>query len=59
MSFDHLKREAHHNAKLREPDIVVIRKRRAAGESQPRIARDFNVSAMQISRIVRGLHWPG
>lgn len=44
-------------AKLRNADISVIRARRAAGETQQAIARDYGVTQAAISCIVRGRTW--
>ena len=47
----------HHLAKLREPDIAIIRERLANRESLSSIASDYNVAKSQISRIKNGLQW--
>ena len=47
------------NAKLTESDIPIIRQRLANGETQKKIASDYNVSGTLISMIHRGLIWKG
>lgn len=43
--------------KLTDPQILEIRKRRAAGARQIDLAKQYNVSDGQISMIVRGKRW--
>lgn len=47
----------HPNAKLSERDIRPIRKRLAAGETMPSIARDFQASWRAIANIKYGHTW--
>lgn len=44
-------------SKLSDKDVVEIRKRCAAGEAQQRIADEYQVGQMTISRIVRQETW--
>lgn len=50
-------REAHHSAKLTWLQVVEIRRRRAAGESQRALARAFGVSKQNIKNIMSGRSW--
>lgn len=45
------------HAKLSWNQVRDIRKRRASGETTSRLARDFNTSRGQISKIARGTQW--
>lgn len=45
------------NAKLTHDDVVVIKQRLAAGETQRAIGDDFGVSNVCISLIKRGKRW--
>lgn len=49
--------EGHTGAVLAAADVVEIRKRYAAGETQPSIATAFGVSPSNVSRIVRREAW--
>lgn len=44
-------------SKLTEADVVVIRSRVAAGETQSRVGQDYGIKQTQVSRIVRGVRW--
>lgn len=46
------------SGKLTDPEVILIRERRAAGARQKDLAEQFNVSDGQISMIVRGIRWP-
>lgn len=45
------------SAKLTGEQVLSIRQRYLAGESQGSLARDFQISVGQIGRIVRGESW--
>lgn len=45
------------NAKLKDEDILEIRRRHANGEVQRRIAESFGVGYKAINKIVLGLRW--
>ena len=47
----------HGRAKLTEEQVVEIRKRYAAGESQTALAREYPVNQSMISKIVREEFW--
>lgn len=49
--------EQHRSAKLSEADVLAIRARCAAGESQHAVARAFGLSQPSVSHIVRRLSW--
>lgn len=49
--------ERHGSAKLTADKVAQIRARRKAGESYPRIARDFGVSARTARRVATGENW--
>ena len=49
--------ERHHNAKLKESDILAIRERRIRGETLQSIADDYGVSNVTIYRICSGKRW--
>lgn len=49
--------ERHGMAKLTEKNVLEIRRRYAAGESQKRLAESFGVNQPHISRIVRRENW--
>ena len=49
--------EAHHNAKLTNATVGIIRERAKDGATHTALAREFGISRPQISRIVRGLKW--
>jgi hypothetical protein len=51
------KGEKHHLAKLTEADVLSIRKRLVAGETQTALARAFGVSQSQISLIGLRKKW--
>lgn len=53
----HARGEGSGRAKLRECDIVEIRRRLDSGNTQLKIARDFGVSPATISAIKAGLIW--
>ena len=44
------------NARLGEQDVLAIRARRAAGETYPSIAKDFDISESHAGRVAAG-HW--
>lgn len=44
-------------AKVTAAQVAEIRARRAAGEQQKDLAREFGLGEMQVSRIVRGQRW--
>ena len=44
-------------AKLTELQVAEIRRRCRAGEAQARVAIDFGVHQVTVSKIVRGLRW--
>jgi hypothetical protein len=44
-------------AKLTPAQVVIVRKRHAAGELQRVIAQDFGVSRQAISKVVTGTRW--
>lgn len=50
--------ERHNMAKLTEEDVVAIRVRCRAGESQVALAKEYGVRQGTISAIVRGKLWP-
>lgn len=45
------------NAKLREEDVVEIRRLKRSGVSQNEIARAFGITKSSVSYIVRGITW--
>lgn len=45
------------NAKLTTADVLEIRRRVAAGEVQHRVAADYGIGQMQVSRIARRKRW--
>lgn len=45
-------------AKLAEPDVIMIRRLRAEGWTQKRLADRFGVSKTAIQFIERGINWP-
>jgi len=49
--------EAHPNAKLKESDVIEIRRRVANGERRAVIAQDYKVSLTRISKIMTGKSW--
>ena len=49
--------EQHHSAKLSAADVLDIRARCAAGESQHSVAQAFKISQPAVSYIVRRLSW--
>lgn len=53
------KGEEIHNARLTTPDIVVIRARVRAGETQKNIADDYGVDRITINDVVNGRTWVG
>lgn len=44
-------------SKLTASDVVEIRRRWAAGETQTALGREFGVTQAQISNVVRANHW--
>lgn len=55
-----LRGERHPGAKLTAPDVMVIRRRYAAGGvSQQLLAREFGVARSTVCAVVRGEHWRG
>ncbi len=44
-------------AKLKDADVLTIRARFAAGETQSALAREFNLSSRNVCAIVRGESW--
>ena len=55
--LDNPKGEKHYLTKLIDNDIIEIRLRYSKGETQIAIAKDFNISQIQVSRIVNRKHW--
>lgn len=53
----HVSGEQHGNAILTMQEIVIIRSRLAAGETQVSVAKDFGVCQAHVSRIQRGKSW--
>jgi hypothetical protein len=49
--------ERHRNARLTERDVMAIRARYAAGETQRAIGADYDMRQNNISRIVNGVRW--
>lgn len=49
--------EAHHNAKLSNAAVTDIRQRSNSGETGVALAREYGVSPMTISLIVRRKRW--
>lgn len=49
--------ENHAGAKLTERDVLEIRGRAYAGETQVALAREFGLAAGHVKRIVRGKSW--
>lgn len=49
--------ERNGNAKLGAEDIIKIRSRHQAGESQNRIARSLGLTSGYVSKIVRNVNW--
>lgn len=49
--------EGNGNSKLTETDVIAIRIRNAAGESQTSLAREFGVTQVAVSSLVRGKAW--
>jgi hypothetical protein len=47
----------HRGARLTEADVVAIRTRFAAGETQPSLSAEFGISSGHISHIVNGRIW--
>lgn len=45
------------NAKLTEADVVAIRARRAAGETQSAVAASFGISGPTVCQIVKRRRW--
>jgi hypothetical protein len=52
-----LQGEMHHNSKLTEEDVRMIRQRLDAGETQTTIAKDYAVNQTLIGFIARGVAW--
>jgi len=50
--------ERQHTAKITAADVVAIRRRRRAGESNRSIARDFPINSNEVSAIALGRAWP-
>lgn len=48
---------SHSSAKLTEAAVSEIRRRHAGGESIVSLAREFSVSWVTVSRVVKGLLW--
>ena len=49
--------EGHSRAKLTEEQVVAVRRRAAAGETQVSIARAFGVESSTVGQIVLGIAW--
>lgn len=49
--------ERHHKAKITSADVLVIRRRCAAGERQKDVGRDFGLGQASVSSIVRHRAW--
>ena len=56
-SFDYLRGEKQHNAKLIADDVFMIRKMAELGYAHQFISEQFNVGRAQISRIIRRERW--
>jgi hypothetical protein len=52
-----LKEESHGRAKLSRQDVASIRVRRLAGESIPRLAREFGVGTQTVGDIIARRTW--
>lgn len=48
---------ANPKAKLTDADVIEIRRRRAAGEVQQRIADDYGITQVNVSEICLGKTW--
>lgn len=48
---------AHHNARLTETDVRLIRSLVESGDSQASVARRFGISSQHVSDIVNGRRW--
>lgn len=48
---------AHSSARLTESAVSEIRRRHASGESIVRLAKEFSVAWVTVSRVVKGLLW--
>jgi hypothetical protein len=48
---------ANGNARLREVDVRLIRRRCMAGENQSAVAREYGVSSQTVNAIMRGVRW--
>jgi hypothetical protein len=57
-SFNPLRGEDVEVSKLTESQVVEMRERYAAGETQTELAADYPVNQARVSRIVRGEAWP-
>lgn len=53
----HNRGEQHNMVKLKESDVIDIRRRVAAGESQRAIAREYRLGQPTVSKIVRRERW--
>ena len=50
--------EAHKCSKLKENEVIQIRRRAMSGERKRKLAREFGVSGTLVCRIVAGKAWP-
>lgn len=51
------KGERHRSAKLKDCDVLEMRRRFACGESGNSLAREFGISSVSANRIIRYLNW--
>jgi hypothetical protein len=51
------KGEKHPRSKLKESDVIKIRKMRDSGLSHSKIAKEFNVTQVAISLLLAGKTW--
>jgi hypothetical protein len=58
MGLQSNKGEKHSRHKLKEQDIMEIKRRIGRGEMQKDIARDFGVDPSLVSHVKRGRSWP-
>lgn len=49
--------QGHYKSKLTDNDVLTIRRRCAAGETQEALAREFGLAQPNISAIVRRVSW--
>lgn len=51
--------DLNNNARLSKIDVVEIKRRRKAGETQVSVAQAFNISISQVGHITAGRRWAG